>query len=252
MRKAILQLLYKWLNISDKKPQKTSPFWYTVLPYSCGVLLVCITIIMAARTYVGQRQQQDEGMRLQHPVPNFPVKDNPRRQGAFVEISDRDLRRYVQNRRKVIQQLLSVVPRDLKSPSEEVREAIVMLGELRAEEATERLVDCISIVPPGTIDTRTTETVYPAVGALIRIGYPSVRTILERGFVRQRSEQEQKLMAYVTRHVLGRDAPDRWMLGTRLGRLVVEEHMRSSDLSEPVKQRLTRFMERYFSEAAKK
>jgi hypothetical protein len=42
------------------------------------------------------------------------------------------------------------------------------------------------------------------------------------------------------------------MLGTRLGRLVVEEHMRSSDLSEPVKQRLTRFMERYFSEAAKK
>jgi hypothetical protein len=168
------------------------------------------------------------------------------------EMSDKELQQYVENRRGVIQRLLSIAQQNPQSPSEKTRRAIEMLGELRAEEATEFLVDHISILPPGSFDEKTIETVYPAVGALIQIGYPSMRTILNRGFVKQRSEQEQKLMAHVIRGVLGRGGRDSWTLGTRLGKLVIEEHLRSAGLSEPVKQRLTSFMERYFSETAKK
>lgn len=161
------------------------------------------------------------------------------------KMSDQDLKRYVQNRRSVVQQLLSVVRRNIKSPSEATREIIIMLGELRAEEAAEFLVDNIKVMPPGTFE-KTTKIVYPAVGALIHIGYPSVQVILNKGFLRERSDLEQKLMAHVIRSVLGQGYQNSWEVGTRLGRLIIQEHLCSAKPPAPVRERLVKFMEKHF------
>jgi hypothetical protein len=116
-----------------------------------------------------------------------------------------------------------------------------LLGELRAEEATGFLVEHIAIVPPGEVFDPGPEGTYPAAGALIRIGYPSVRTILREGFRRPRSEQEQKLMAYVIERVLG----------GKIGAFAIQDHLETLAASNPHKPRLMRFKNKYFPRSAK-
>lgn len=155
---------------------------------------------------------------------------------------------YVRHREQTIKQLLDVIaqqPKDLYAYLR-WRKAVRLLGQLRAVEATGLLLEQIANV--SLTSERTLETLYPTVGALIPIGYPSVRAILNQGFRKERSDLEQKLMAHVIRNVLGYGARDRWEVGTRLGRLVIQEHLHSAKPPAPVRERLTKFMEKYFPE----
>ncbi|MCS7188057.1 MAG: hypothetical protein RMK89_14060, partial [Armatimonadota bacterium] len=89
---------------------------------------------------------------------------------------------------------------------------------------------------------------YPAVVALQLIGYPSVEEIVWRSFEQERSDMEQKLMADVIRGVLGRGYPNSWESGTRIGRLIIQEHIRFTNFPSPIRERLVKFMEKYFPE----
>jgi len=165
------------------------------------------------------------------------------------KMTNQNFQHYVQNRRIVIKKLLSIARENVKSSlkeSEEMREIITMLGELRAEEATEFLVQYIALMPSGIFFEKTIKNVYPAVGALIWIGYPSVLTILNIGFSRERSDLEQKLMAHVIYSVLGHGYRNSREVGTRLGRLIIQEHLRSANPPKQVRERLIKFMEKYF------
>lgn len=159
------------------------------------------------------------------------------------EMTEQELRDYVKMRAKVIQQLLKVVEKEPKTPEENDRwaEAVDMLGALRAEEAAPLLVKHIAVVRLLVDEERTILTVYPAVGALIRIGYPSVRTIIYEGFRKERGEREQQLMAFVIQKVFGGSE-----FGKRVGWLVIEEHLRSAKLPPENRKRLQKFMETYF------
>lgn len=173
---------------------------------------------------------------------------------GYQEIIEQKFKDYMQIRSKIIQQLLlaaqqkpgSVV--DIKTQIRIV-ESVRMLGELRAIEAIAFLVEHIAMSFPllgtGTAE-RGVETDYPAVGALIRIGYPSVREILNRGFLRERNDLEQKLMAHVIRSILGQGYQNSQEVGTRLGRLIIQEHLRSVKPSASVRDRLVKFMEKHF------
>jgi hypothetical protein len=165
------------------------------------------------------------------------------------KMMNQNLQNYVQNRRIVIEQLLSIAKKNIKSSSkesEEMREIITMLGKLRAEEAAEFLVQYIALMPSGTFFEKTIANIYPAVGALIQIGYPSVLTILNTGFLRERSDLEQKLMAHVICSVLGDGYRNPLKVGRRLGRLIIQEHLRSANPPKQVRERLIKFMENYF------
>ena len=165
------------------------------------------------------------------------------------KMMNQNLQNYVQNRKIVIEQLLSIAKKNIKSSSKEskeMREIITMLGKLRAEEAAEFLVQYIALMPSGIFFETTIANIYPAVGALIQIGYPSVLTILNTGFLRERSDLEQELMAHVICSVLGDGYHNRWEVGRRLGRLIIQEHLRSANPPKQVRERLIKFMENYF------
>ena len=167
------------------------------------------------------------------------------------KISEQELENYVQKRSMVIQQILYLIKQQPKSPVDietqvKINKAIRMLGTLRAIEATEFLVEHISMSFPLLESERGLKTQYPAVLALIYIGYPSVQMILNKGFVKERSDLEQKLMAHVICSVLGGGYRNRWEVGRRLGRLIIQEHLRSANPPKQVRERLIKFMEKYF------
>jgi hypothetical protein len=172
------------------------------------------------------------------------------------KISEQELENYVQKRSMVIQQILCLVKQQPKSPVDietqvKINKAVRMLGTLRAIETIEFLVENISMSFPllgaGTAE-RGVEIQYPAVWALIQIGYPSIQMMLNKGFFKERSDLEQKLMAYVICSVLGDGYHNRWEVGRRLGRLIIQEHLRSTNPPKQVRERLIKFMEKHFPE----
>jgi hypothetical protein len=53
-------------------------------------------------------------------------------------------------------------------------------------------------------------------------------------------------MAHVICSVLGGGYRNRWEVGRRLGRLIIQEHLRSANPPKQVRERLIKFMEKYF------
>ncbi len=92
-----------------------------------------------------------------------------------------------EERTRVVKQLLAIaqakkMPEKRRlSPSSPQVLAIELLGEYRAEEAVEFLVDNITMYAPGlSIDEDGPAIGYPCVHALVNIGLPSVKEILKR------------------------------------------------------------------------
>ncbi len=83
--------------------------------------------------------------------------------------------------------------------------AVELLGEMRAAEAVDVLLDNLWFRASGLVTERALETIYPCVGALIRIGEPSVEGILRRAD-RQYEEKDIGLLAIVVRYAMAREA----------------------------------------------
>jgi len=154
-----------------------------------------------------------------------------------------EIHQFMEKRTEVVKTLLYIAKQKIKSKPTEAAWAIELLGELRAIEATDFLLDNITFQNPY-VDEPTDR--YPAMVALIYFGYPSVRGIVYNGFKRERSDLEQKLMAHVICSVLGGGYRNRWEVGRRLGRLIIQEHLRSANPPKQVRERLIKFMENYF------
>ena len=166
------------------------------------------------------------------------VRSERRTQMAISEIHQ-----FMEKRREVVKTLLYIAKQKLKSNPTETAWAIERIGELNAIEATDFLLDNIAFQSPYVDEPA---DLYPAMVALILIGYPSVREILYSGFKRERSDLEQKLMAHVIYSVLGHGYRNRWEVGRRLGRLIIQEHIRSANPPKQVRERLIKFMEKHF------
>lgn len=161
------------------------------------------------------------------------------------QITDQEVIQLMEKRSKVVGTLLSIAKRELKSNPIKAAWAIEKLGELKAREAIDFLVNNITFQSPYVDEP---SDLYPAVVALQLIGYPSVEEIVWRSFEQERSDMEQKLMADVIRGVLGRGYPNSWESGTRIGRLIIQEHIRFTNFPSPIRERLVKFMEKYFPE----
>jgi hypothetical protein len=154
-----------------------------------------------------------------------------------------EIHQFMEKRTEVVKTLLYIAKQKIKSKPTEAAWAIKLLGELKAIEATDFLLDNITFQNPY-VDEPT--DLYPAMVALILIGYPSVRGIVYNGFKRERSDLEQKLMAHVICSVLGDGYRNPLKVGRRLGRLIIQEHLRSANPPKQVRERLIKFMENYF------
>jgi hypothetical protein len=156
---------------------------------------------------------------------------------AHSQIAVANLRRHAKERNETIRAVLKLLAQKPASPAETEAEAIVLLGDLRAEEAVDLLVSRVTFIDPRPVSEVGMSSTYPAVGALIRIGYPAVQGILRRGFLKERTIQEQKLMAYVIRVTLG----------DRIARAVVEEQLARLRTQDREKSRLTEFRDMYIA-----
>ena len=82
--------------------------------------------------------------------------------------------------------------------------AVLLLGEMRAAEAVDVLLDNLTFRPPRLIEEAGLGALYPCVEALIRIGQPSVEGILRRAS-RQYGDREIMLLSHIVRRVMGRE-----------------------------------------------
>lgn len=155
-----------------------------------------------------------------------------------VQMSDQDVRQFMERQAEVVKVLMSIAKQELKPNPARAAWAIEMLGQLRATEAVDFLVDNIAFRSPYENEPMSS---YVAVWALKAIGYPSVQAVIYRGFWKERTLEEQKLIAMVIREVFGGRE-----LGERVGRLVIEEHLRSAPPSYESQRRLKKFTETFF------
>jgi hypothetical protein len=95
---------------------------------------------------------------------------------------------------------------DVTKRSDVLVEVLNTAGSLRANEVVSNIVDIISFVPPESVfRPNVPPDDYPAVKALIQIGFPAVQAALERA----QGEQDKfvlSLYAIVVKGVLGQEA----------------------------------------------
>jgi hypothetical protein len=113
-----------------------------------------------------------------------------------------------------------------------VKDSMLLLGKLRAAEHVPLLVRYLTfeVFYKNTKRPQTTEDLYPAVQALVDIGAPALRPVLERAS-KEDSETVQRTAAAVLRGVLGRA----WATA------VLSEEIRSAAQSQ-VKEKLERVL----------
>ncbi len=181
-----------------------------------GSFMICLAILSGTNYFMVIRSEQQTQMTIQ------------------------EIRQFMGKKDKVVKSLLFIAKQESKSNPVRAAWAINMLGELKAIEAINFLLDNIAFQNPYVDEPI---DLYPAVVALKMIGYPSIKAIIYEGFKQERSDIEQRLMAMVIKEVLGPRE-----IGTRLGRLVIQEHLHSAQLPSLIRERLVKFMEKHFPE----
>lgn len=142
-----------------------------VLLYIAIVVIVAVVGIYAIQS----KQAGEDNMDIQGIVQKLCSQDIIQRKKAYEQI--------LNQRTELLHVLLRIAATE-KSSYDELDErylAVLLLGEMRAPEAVDILIRGITFSPPGMI-TREDSPIapYPCVGALIKIGEPAVRAILER------------------------------------------------------------------------
>jgi len=121
-------------------------------------------------------------------------------------LSRQQAERMAQDRRQIIAQLLAIAQKKIspedRTPSSPQVLAIGLLGDYRAEEAVAFLIANIELFVAQTSDELVPGANYPCAAALVKIGLPSVKGILNR-LDSVATEKELKLFATVIRLVDG-------------------------------------------------
>jgi hypothetical protein len=171
----ILKFLYRWLSIPSEKGWKPKRPASALFRYLCGALLLSVVITVAARIYTVQYQRKDADLTEQHLIRELSAKDGNQRWSALEQIRKR--------RAELIQSLLIIAKtKEVHYEfSDERAVAVRLLGEMRASEAVDTLINEITLKPPLVIlfEDSPAEP-YPCVKALIEIGDPAVRALLTR------------------------------------------------------------------------
>jgi hypothetical protein len=171
---------------------------------------------------VGAGQQAHAATRGQAAVGQLQSPDEETRKAAKAEVLDiykelggslkqgeqvSDLPEY----QEIVNGLIPIVAkqRERYLPSfDEKLLAVQLLGEMRAAEAVEVLLDNIWFCPSPGVDEKVIEAGFPCVGALIKIGKPSVAGIMAR-LDRQYQYRDMGILVMyhvVVRKVQGREA----------------------------------------------
>ena len=178
---------------------------------------LCLAIVCAtglfALNLLGEEQKESK-------TKESDIRDTLMRgdSDAIGKLSD-NLRR---ERQQMIAALVSVLEKSSDKPLDGLLDypgvvAAQLLGEMRAEEAVNALVERVSVVSNMTTDLRSPETVHPCSAALIRIGKPASLECLKRLAAERVKDGKENLytkgslMLEVIRHVEGDDVA-RFML----------------------------------------
>jgi hypothetical protein len=147
-----------------------------------GVVLLCMTVHAAP-------PPTDDASGARTPAHGTHAR-NP---AARVE----GLSRFIPERERAINELMEIVRSDKGG---ERALAVEMLGQYRAAEAAELLVEHIECPPVPFASFPDPFFHYPAAKALMRIGEPGIQAILATGLNHPASDKKLKIFAYVLWH----------------------------------------------------
>jgi hypothetical protein len=89
MRRAILQFLYRWLNIPNAKGWKPKPPASALFRYLGGGLLLCAVVAVATRIHTVQHQRKDTDLTQQYLIEGLSARDGNQRWRAVEQIGKR-------------------------------------------------------------------------------------------------------------------------------------------------------------------